>query len=164
MCGKGSHRRFGRDVWQRYPCCAAARDYRGAGRRESGGTGKRAHESVAEGESCMEKSIGFGIVGAGLVAPFHLHAIRDSRGGSAIGIFDISRERAGQVAEKFGIRVYSSLREMLLDGSVDVVCVATPNHLHRDTVLQAAAAGKHVLTEKPPAMSLRETDEMIDAC
>jgi UDP-N-acetyl-2-amino-2-deoxyglucuronate dehydrogenase len=112
----------------------------------------------------MGTNIGFGIVGAGLVAPFHLNAIRDSRGGKAVGVFDINRERAAQVAEKFAIRVFSSLQEMLEDKNVHVVCVATPNHLHRDAVIQAAKAGKHVLTEKPPAMSLRETDEMIDVC
>ena len=112
----------------------------------------------------MESHVGFGVVGAGLIAPFHLNAIRDSRGGKAIGVFDVARERASQVAEKFGIRAYSSLQEMLDDRSVHVICVATPNHLHRDIVLQAAGAGKHVLTEKPPAMSLTETDEMIAAC
>jgi len=112
----------------------------------------------------MGTNIGFGIVGAGLVAPFHLNAIRDSRGGAAMGIFDINRERAAQVAERFAIKVFSSLQEMLEDENVHVVCVATPNHLHRDAVIQAARAGKHVLTEKPPAMSLRETDEMIDVC
>ncbi len=112
----------------------------------------------------MEARTGFGIVGAGLVAPFHLRAIKDSRGGAAIGVFDISGDRAAQIADKFGIKVFSSLQEMLDDGNVHVVCVATPNHLHRDTVIQAARAGKHVLTEKPPAMSLKETDEMIDAC
>jgi UDP-N-acetyl-2-amino-2-deoxyglucuronate dehydrogenase len=109
-------------------------------------------------------TIGFGVIGAGLVAPFHLNAIKDSRGGSTIGVFDIFRENAAKVAEKFGTRVYSSLREMLEDKNVHVVCVATPNHLHRDAVIQSAEAGKHVLTEKPPAMSLRETDEMIDVC
>jgi UDP-N-acetyl-2-amino-2-deoxyglucuronate dehydrogenase len=112
----------------------------------------------------MGTNIGFGIVGAGLVAPFHLNAIRDSRGGKAVGVFDITRERAAQVAERFAIKVFSSLQEMLEDKNVHVVCVATPNHLHRDAVIQAAKAGKHVLTEKPPAMSLRETDEMIDVC
>ncbi len=112
----------------------------------------------------MEATIGFGIIGAGLIAPFHLHAIRDSRGGKAIGVFDVARERASQVAEKFGVKAYSSLGQMLDDRSVDVVCVATPNHLHTDVVIQAAHAGKHVLTEKPPAMSLKETDEMIDVC
>ena len=109
-------------------------------------------------------SIGFGIVGAGLVAPFHLHAIKDSRCGTAIGVFDIARDKAAQVAQKFAIKVFSSLQEMLEDRHVNVVCVATPNHLHRDAVLQAAKAGKHILTEKPPAMSLKETDEMIELC
>jgi predicted dehydrogenase len=112
----------------------------------------------------MGTNIGFGIVGAGLVAPFHLNAIRDSRGGAAIGVFDANLERAAQVAGKFGVKAFSTLQEMLLDKNVHVVCVATPNHLHRDAVIQAAGAGKHVLTEKPPAMSLRETDEMIDVC
>ena len=112
----------------------------------------------------MGTNIGFGIVGAGLVAPFHLRAIKDSRGGSAIGVFDISQERAAGVAERFAIKVFSSLQEMLEDENVKVVCVATPNHLHRDAVIQAAKAGKHVLIEKPPAMSLKETDEMVDVC
>jgi UDP-N-acetyl-2-amino-2-deoxyglucuronate dehydrogenase len=110
------------------------------------------------------REIGFGVVGAGLVAPFHLNAIKDSFGGKAIGVFDISRERAAQVAEKFGIRAFDTLKEMLDERSVDVVCVATPNHLHREASLRAAEAGKHLLIEKPPAMSLKETDEIIDAC
>lgn len=112
----------------------------------------------------MKHQIGFGIVGAGLIAPFHLNAIRDSRGGTAVGVFDINRERAAAIAEKFSIRVFDSLQEMLDDPAVHVICVATPNHLHRDAVVRAAGAGKHVLTEKPPAMTLKETDEMIDAC
>jgi UDP-N-acetyl-2-amino-2-deoxyglucuronate dehydrogenase len=112
----------------------------------------------------MATNVGFGIVGAGLIAPFHLNAIKDSQGGKAIGVFDISRDRAANVAEKFGISLFSSLEEMLQDKHVDVVCVATPNHLHRDSVIQAAKAGKHVLSEKPPAMTLRETDEMVEVC
>lgn len=112
----------------------------------------------------MAKVLGFGIIGAGLIAPFHLNAIRDSVGGRTMGIFDIDRQRAKATAEKFGIKAYTSLQEMLDDDEVQVVCVATPNHLHRDIVIEAAKAGKHVLTEKPPAMSLKETDEMIEAC
>jgi predicted dehydrogenase len=53
---------------------------------------------------------------------------------------------------------------MLADDAIHVVNVATPNHLHRDAVILAAEAGRHVITEKPPAMSLRETDEMVEAC
>ncbi len=112
----------------------------------------------------MEKSIGFGVVGAGLVAPFHLNAIKDSKGGKAIGIFDVNREHAQQMADTFALKVYGTLEEMLSDAEVQVVCVATPNHLHHDVVIAAAAAGKNVFTEKPPAMSLTETDDMIAAC
>ena len=72
-----------------------------------------------------------------------------------LGFSMSARDRAAQVAERFAIKAFSSLQEMLDDANVNVVCVATPNHLHRDAVIQAAKAGKHVLTEKPPAMSLK---------
>ena len=122
----------------------------------------------------MKETIGFGIVGGGLIAPFHLNAIKDSSGGYAVGIiarhetlrttFDINEGNARKMADRFDLKVYGSLEQMLEDAEVQVVCVATPNHLHRDVVIAAASAGKHVLTEKPPAMSLAETDEMIAAC
>jgi predicted dehydrogenase len=112
----------------------------------------------------MNKKIGFGVVGAGLIAPFHLKAIRDTQQGYTVGIFDIDKARAQKTAEEFNIKTFDSLEQLLNDENIDVVCVATPNHLHRDIVIKAAQAGKHILTEKPPAMSLKETDEMISAC
>lgn len=112
----------------------------------------------------MGKTIGFGVVGGGLIAPFHLNAIKDSKGGKAIGIFDVNMERAQQMADTFSLKVYGTLEEMLSDADVQVVCVATPNHLHRAAVIAAAEAGKNVLTEKPPAMNLTDTDDMIAAC
>lgn len=112
----------------------------------------------------MSEKIGFGVVGAGLIAPFHLNAIKDSVGGYCVGIFDVDMQKSKQMADKFGAEVYSSLEQMLDDERVQVVCVATPNHLHTDTVVAAAAKGKHVITEKPPAMSLAETDKMLEAC
>lgn len=112
----------------------------------------------------MRERIGFGIVGAGLVAPFHARGIRGAKGGRLIAICDLDRERVDRLAAQFGARVYYDLTAMLADPEIDVVNVALPNHLHRDAVLQCAKAGKHVLTEKPPAMSLRDTDDMIAAC
>jgi predicted dehydrogenase len=53
---------------------------------------------------------------------------------------------------------------MLADPAIQVVNILTPNHLHAEAVLQAARAGKHILVEKPPAMSLREMDTMAAAC
>lgn len=112
----------------------------------------------------MAKTIGFGILGAGLIAPFHAKAVRDTQGGKLVAICDLARERADKLGAEFGVKVYYQLDDMLRDPEIDVVNVALPNHLHHPSVLKCAAAGKHVLTEKPPAMSLKETDEMIAAC
>ncbi len=112
----------------------------------------------------MAKSLGFGLLGAGLVAPFHARAIQDASGGELICVCDMNRERADKLAAEFGVEAFYSLDDMLADPRIDVVNVLTPNHLHHDAVMACARAGKHVLTEKPPAMSLRETDAMIEAC
>jgi UDP-N-acetyl-2-amino-2-deoxyglucuronate dehydrogenase len=112
----------------------------------------------------MAKELGFGLLGAGLVAPFHARGLRDARGGKLVAICDSSAERAAKLAATYPAQIYHSLEEMLADPAVDVVNVLTPNHLHHDAVIACARAGKHVITEKPPAMSLAETDEMIEAC
>ena len=112
----------------------------------------------------MAKELGFGLLGAGLVAPFHARSLRDSRGGRLVAICDSNQERARKLASAYPAPVYPDLDAMLGDPAVDVVNVLTPNHLHHAAVLACARAGKHVITEKPPAMSLAETDEMIQAC
>jgi UDP-N-acetyl-2-amino-2-deoxyglucuronate dehydrogenase len=112
----------------------------------------------------MNKTYGFGILGAGLVSPFHCKSVKASQGGTLVAICDMSKERADKLAAEFGVKAYYSLDDMLRDPAIDVVNVCLPNHLHHDAVIACAKAGKHVLTEKPPAMSLRETDAMIEAC
>jgi predicted dehydrogenase len=109
-------------------------------------------------------TLGFGILGAGLVAPFHAKSVLHSQGGTLIAFCDLDAGRAQRLAAEFGVEAFCSLAEMLKDPRIDVVNVALPNHLHHDAVLACAAAGKHVLTEKPPAMTLRETDAMVAAC
>jgi len=112
----------------------------------------------------MPKTLGFGILGAGLVAPFHAKAIAHCRNGNLIAFCDTQAERVGKLAAEYQVKAYASLDEMLRDPAIDAVNVCLPNHLHCDAVLKCAAAGKHVITEKPPAMSLGETDRMIAAC
>lgn len=109
-------------------------------------------------------TLGFGILGAGLVAPFHAKSIVHSQGGRLVAFCDLDEARVTRLAREFGVDAYRSLDAMLADPRIDVVNVALPNHLHHDAVMACAAAGKHVLTEKPPAMSLQETDAMIAAC
>ena len=107
----------------------------------------------------MKDTLGFGLLGAGLVAPFHANSIKHAQGGKLAAVCDVNPERVDKLAAEFGAKAYASLADMLEDPDVDIVNVLTPNHLHHDAVLQCARAGKHVITEKPPAMSLKETDE-----
>lgn len=111
----------------------------------------------------MAKTIGFGILGAGLVSPFHAKSIVNSKGGKLIAICDMNAERLKKMTDEYKVKGYASLEQMLQDPEIDVVNVCTPNHLHHEAVLKIAAAGKHCLVEKPPAMSLQQTDEMIAA-
>jgi predicted dehydrogenase len=109
----------------------------------------------------MER-MGFGLLGAGLIAPFHARALQNSERGRLVGVTDLQPARAETLAGAFGCAVYDSYQAMLRDPEIQVVNVLTPNHLHYDPVIQAIAAGKHVLIEKPPAMSLRDMDVMIE--
>ncbi|MBL7644724.1 MAG: Gfo/Idh/MocA family oxidoreductase [Candidatus Hydrogenedentes bacterium] len=112
----------------------------------------------------MNNSIGFGILGAGLVSPFHANAILHSNGGRLVAIADVDQARANSRASEFGVEARHSLEALLDDPAISVINIATPNHLHFEAVLACAQAGRHVLCEKPPAMSLAETDQMVAAC
>ncbi len=109
---------------------------------------------------------GFAIVGAGMISSLHADALKHSEKARLVAVFDLAKERAEKLAGDFApeAKVYNDLKALLADPSVEVVNVVTPNALHTDVVIAAAEAGKHVLCEKPPAMSLADTDRMIDAC
>jgi len=104
------------------------------------------------------------LLGAGLIAPFHARALQASALTELIAVADLDPRRLERMTTTFGCQGYGSLEALLEDPAIDVVSVITPNHLHHAAVLQAAAAGKHVLIEKPPAMSLAEVDSMAAAC
>jgi predicted dehydrogenase len=92
-------------------------------------------------------------------------AIQHSRNGRVQAIASRSLERAQREAEQFSIpRAYGSYLELLADPEVDAVYIPLPNSLHREWVVRAAEAGKHVLCEKPLATSAAEAEAMIAAC
>ena len=111
-----------------------------------------------------DSRIGFGLLGAGLIAPFHAKALQASQKTKLVAVADVNAERVGKLAKDFGCQACSTLEELLSNPEVKVLNILTPNHLHYDAVLKAAGAGRHVLVEKPPAMSLREVDGMAAAC
>jgi predicted dehydrogenase len=111
-----------------------------------------------------DSRLGFGLLGTGLIAPFHAKAIRASNVGRLVGASDLYADRLAKFTSEFECKAYASLEQMLLDPEVQVVSILTPNHLHVEAALKSAHAGKHVLVEKPPAMSLREMDKMQKVC
>lgn len=76
------------------------------------------------------------------------------------GIYDINPERI-RWAEERGYYVYGSFEEVLADDSVDIVLIATPNHLHREQAIRAMRAGKHVLCEKPVMINSEDMKAVI---
>jgi 1,5-anhydro-D-fructose reductase (1,5-anhydro-D-mannitol-forming) len=92
-------------------------------------------------------------------------AIADAPGSSLAAVVSRDAERAQAFAAKHNAAAaYTDFPTMLHDPAVDVVYVASPNALHVEHVVMAAAAGKHVLVEKPMALSVEDCQCMIDAC
>jgi predicted dehydrogenase len=106
--------------------------------------------------------IGVGIIGTGFIGTVHLWSLR-RLGVRIAGVLGSSAERGAARAEALGVgRAYTSLDEMLADPSVDVVHVTSPNHAHYAQVKAILAAGKHVVCEKPLAMTSAESAEMVE--
>ena len=108
--------------------------------------------------------IRFGIIGCGRIAPKHAESIVALPDAELVGVCDIVPERAQAFADKYGAVPYTAYREMLERSDLDVVTIATPSGLHAEIGIAAARAGKHVMVEKPMAMTLQSADELIAAC
>jgi xylose dehydrogenase (NAD/NADP) len=108
----------------------------------------------------------WGILGPGFIATRAvIPAIQKVSNSHVLAVASTNEERSREVALRFDIeRSYSDYQTLLDDPDVDVVYIALPNHLHREWTIRAAEAGKHVLCEKPLAISAAECDEMIAAC
>ena len=109
-------------------------------------------------------SVGMGVIGAGVWGNIHCTTYKNIPNAELVAVCDIVPERAKAFAEKYGARRwYTDYREMLADPEIDAVGVVTPDYTHKQPVLDACAAGKHVLVEKPMATSLEDAIEMNEA-
>ena len=102
------------------------------------------------------------LIGYGGMGRWHVEKLRTLPEFEIAGVYDILPERR-KAAVKDGLTAYDSLESLLADASVELVTIATPNDLHRPIAIQAMAAGKHVISEKPVTLSSRDLQAMIDA-
>ena len=102
------------------------------------------------------------IIGYGGQGAWHANWAKKSDVIELAGIFDIAEKRVNAAKEN-GIHTYASREELLADKSVDIVLCATPNDVHKEIVIDALNAGKHVVCEKPVALTVAEFDEMCAA-
>src|SRR5262249_45134266 len=103
------------------------------------------------------------VVGTGFIGPVHVEALR-RLGIRVAGILGSTQEKSKRTAEMLGLpRGYASLTELLADRDVDVVHLTSPNRYHREQVLACLHARKHIVCEKPLAMTSAETGEIMMA-
>lgn len=107
-----------------------------------------------------------GLIGSGFVADIHAHATQHFvPNAEVIAVASPSPGKAAKFAEERGIpHAFEDYREMLALPELDMVTLSLPNDLHCQATLDAAAAGKHVVCEKPLCRTLEEADRMIAAC
>ncbi len=112
-----------------------------------------------------DSTLNFAILGAGMVADYHRAAIAAAAGQgarlAAVGHYDPARFT--EISQRFGAPA-KHFAELLADPAVDALCICTPSGLHAQQTVAAARAGKHVLVEKPMALSVADADAMIAAC
>jgi predicted dehydrogenase len=109
------------------------------------------------------KRIGMGIVGAGFVGPHHVDAVRRLGFVDIVAVAGSSDESGRHKAELLGARRgYGNYQALLDDEDVDVVHVATPNHLHYEMTSRALAKGKHVVSDKPLTGSAAESKRLVE--
>jgi UDP-N-acetylglucosamine 3-dehydrogenase len=112
----------------------------------------------------MSDVLSVGIIGSGGIARSHIQAIKENDNIRLAAVMDVDQSRAESVAKDHGARAYTSVDALLDDPEVEAIHVCSPHVFHGDQVVASAKAGKHVLVEKPMALTLRECDDMIQAC
>jgi len=110
-------------------------------------------------------SLRWGLIGASTIAAQHMIKAMRANGGDVVAVMSANADRAKAFAEAHDIpNASASLARLVGDPRVDAVYISTTNDLHRDQLFAAAAAGKHVLCEKPLTLTLVDARAMVAAC
>src|SRR5665213_2667848 len=108
------------------------------------------------------KTIKAGIIGTGFIGPAHVEAARRLGFVEMIALCEANDSLAAAKAAQLGIpKSYGKIEAFLADPEIEVVHNCTPNHLHFDISKKILAAGKHVISEKPLAMTTAESKQLV---
>lgn len=109
-----------------------------------------------------DKKAKFALIGYGGMGGWHIDKLRTMDEVEICGVYDIDPNRM-EAARDDGLHTYPSLQALLADSRIEFVTIAIPNDAHKPVALQAMAAGKSVICEKPVTLSCQDLQEMIDA-
>ena len=102
--------------------------------------------------------LGWGIVGCGVIAPWHAESVRRCPDAELVAVSDYVESKGKEFAEKYGVAFHKDYRELLSRDDIDVISVCTPSGLHGEVTIAAAEEGVHALCEKPPAVTQGKMD------
>ncbi len=110
--------------------------------------------------------INFAILGCGRIAKRHAELLGTGqiKGARLVAVCDIQQDRADAFGSTYGVRGFQSIDEMLARDDIDVVSILTPSGMHAEHAIRVAGARKHVVVEKPMALTLADANAMIEAC
>lgn len=110
--------------------------------------------------------LNFGLVGCGRIAKRHSELLGHNQidNASLVAVCDIDEEKAKKIGKQFNVPYYIDMDEMMQKESIDVVSVLTESGYHAKHVINLAKYGKHIVVEKPMALTLDDADAMIEAC
>jgi len=113
----------------------------------------------------MADRVGVGLIGSQFISTIHAEALQSVPDADLLAVMSPTDGHARAFAARHGIpHAFTALDDLLALDALDMVIVGAPNHLHGAIALAAAAAGKHVVMEKPLCLNLAEADRMIAAC
>lgn len=109
----------------------------------------------------MNQKIGFGIIGCGRIAPRHAQSLVTLPPVQIVAVADIIESRAERFSKEYNAEAYQDYKKLINRMDIDIVNICTPSGLHAQMAIEAMQAGKHVIVEKPMALTLEDADRMI---
>ena len=109
--------------------------------------------------------IGFALVGCGRIAKRHAELLGTGQiaGARLAAVCDVRADRAGEYATRYGVPGFTSIEAMLESPGIDAVSILTPSGMHAEHAIRVARKGRHIVVEKPMALTLADAGGMIDA-